>query len=332
MKKLLLSFLFILGFAALVDAKIWRVNNNAGVPADFTTAQAAHNGAGAGDTLHFEPSPTSYGGITMAKRLVLIGVGDFLDINSNNQATNVTARLDGIDIRAGADNSTIMVSALYLNLVNVQGVIIQRCNVISRSAVYIQYDAFSSIWVENASNTIIRNCFLSESGIHISGSTNVQIINNIMADFVFMRSASSATIMNNVINGKTVTDANSIQNATVRNNIFSKSTTFSCSSCVVENNIASANILPAGNGNQNNVDMTTVFNNPNTYVDKAFQLKPGSPAIGAGVGGVDAGAYGGISPYHLSVQPNIPAIYKLVAPAVVTGSTMTVTISTKSNN
>ena len=78
--------------------------------------------------------------------------------------------------------------------------------------------------------------------------------------------------------------------------------------------------------------MTTVFIDPNVFLDKNFILKAGSPAIGAGAGGIDAGAFGGPSPYHLSVQPNVPAIYKLVAPAVVTGASLTVTVSTKSNN
>ncbi|HUR10478.1 MAG TPA: hypothetical protein VM012_03875, partial [Flavitalea sp.] len=47
-------------------AKIWRLNNNAGVAADFTTLQSAHNSAsvGNGDTLHLEGSPTSYGSLT----------------------------------------------------------------------------------------------------------------------------------------------------------------------------------------------------------------------------------------------------------------------------
>lgn len=78
--------------------------------------------------------------------------------------------------------------------------------------------------------------------------------------------------------------------------------------------------------------MATVFIDPGNFIDSAFRLKPGSPAIGAGAGGIDAGAYGGISPYRLSVQPNIPAIYKIIAPAVVTGGTITVTLSAKSNN
>ena len=56
MKKLnTLIAIFIL-ITTIVNAKIWRVNNNSGVIADYTTVQAAHNAASAGDTIHLEPS------------------------------------------------------------------------------------------------------------------------------------------------------------------------------------------------------------------------------------------------------------------------------------
>ena len=71
-----------------VSAKIWRVNNRVGIVADFTTAQAAHDGANAGDTVFFEPSPTNYGDITLTKKLILIGTGYFLDQNLETQWKN----------------------------------------------------------------------------------------------------------------------------------------------------------------------------------------------------------------------------------------------------
>ncbi len=46
------KFFFLASFVVLTlaaQSKIWRVNNNPGVAADFTTALAAHNGAAAGD-------------------------------------------------------------------------------------------------------------------------------------------------------------------------------------------------------------------------------------------------------------------------------------------
>ena len=48
--------------------------------------------------------------------------------------------------------------------------------------------------------------------------------------------------------------------------------------------------------------------------DAKWMLKAGSPAIGAGVSGVDCGAFGGVTPYVLSGVPNLPHIYEAAIP------------------
>ena len=48
--------------------------------------------------------------------------------------------------------------------------------------------------------------------------------------------------------------------------------------------------------------------------DKAYKLNPTSSAKGAGVGGIDCGAFGGNDSYVLSGLPAIPHIYDIVAP------------------
>ena len=79
---------FIISFSA--NAKIWRVNNNGSgtlplIAADFTTLQAAHDGAAVGDTIHLEQSSTTYGNCIFTKRLVVIGAGYFLALNPKTQ-------------------------------------------------------------------------------------------------------------------------------------------------------------------------------------------------------------------------------------------------------
>jgi hypothetical protein len=112
------------------------------------------------------------------------------------------------------------------------------------------------------------------------------------------------------------------------NNIFAFSTAqtgwgISGHSNLFSNNITDASTLfPADNGNQINVDLSTVFlvapSNPNIpqgiSTDGRWQLKPDSPAKGAGFGStsekpVDCGAFGGTYPYVLSGLPPIPSIY-----------------------
>jgi hypothetical protein len=318
MKKVYVLSVFLLLFS-FAEAKIWRVNNNTGIIADFITAQAAHDGAVAGDTLHFEPSLTSYGDLNMTKRLVLIGVGDFLNINPNQQATGIASYINTLNIlNTGAAQSVIMVSFIYMNITGVPNVVVQRCFIGNR------------IDANDTDNMVIRNCYFN-SGINISNSSsNMLFHNNIIRGNINMDGSSSATILNNVIslNG----NFSNIYNSIFRSNILVAGGLSTVSATSLENNLSFDASIPAGNGNQQNVNMNDVFLNHTTSLDKDLVLKAGSPAIGAGYGGVDAGAFGGASPYVLSIQPNVPAIYKLNAPPSVSGSTMTVVISTKSNN
>ncbi len=88
------------------------------------------------------------------------------------------------------------------------------------------------------------------------------------------------------------------------------------------------------NGNQSNVDMTTVFvGEEGNSTDGQYQLKQGSPAIGAGYDGEDCGAFGGATPYILSGLPAIPAIYFFISPAVGSSATgLSVQIKAKAHN
>ncbi|HYE54900.1 MAG TPA: hypothetical protein VD996_08660 [Chitinophagaceae bacterium] len=318
MKKRYIIWVIIL-LCNAAQAKIWRVNNNTGIAADFTNAQAAHDGAAMGDTLHFEPSLSSYGNVMLSKRLVLIGTGDFLDINPNQQSTGIAARLSDLNIsNPAAAGTVIMVSFSYMIIQNVPNLVIQRC--------YIS----NLVDANNADNMVIRNCYF-QNNINIqSGSANILVHNNIIRAHISMDAGSSGTILNNVIS--TNGNGSLLYNSIVRSNIFVNGGVGLAVACTIENNLESGSSLPAGSGNQSSVSMSTVFINHSSGLDKDFQLKAGSPAIAAGYGGIDAGAYGGLSPYVLSVLPNVPSVYKLIAPPSVSGNTMSITISTKSNN
>lgn len=74
------------------------------------------------------------------------------------------------------------------------------------------------------------------------------------------------------------------------------------------------------------------FNNP----DKDFQLSGSSQAIGAVLGGVDAGAFGTNNPYRLSglaPVPQITAYSQNASSGIYTTATpMSITISVRGNN
>ena len=77
-------------------------------------------------------------------------------------------------------------------------------------------------------------------------------------------------------------------------------------------NISTSDDFGTANGNQANVDINNLFiGSENGSTDGQYQLKAGSPAIGAGEDGVDIGAFGGPDPYVLSGVPSIPVIYEL---------------------
>lgn len=81
MKSIVASLILTFFFTQTGWAKIWRVNNNLGVNADYTSLTAAVNDVVnvlAGDTLMVEASATGYGNITVTRKLIIIGAGYFL--------------------------------------------------------------------------------------------------------------------------------------------------------------------------------------------------------------------------------------------------------------
>ena len=126
----------------------------------------------------------------------------------------------------------------------------------------------------------------------------------------------------------------------VKNNIFLNYHGLDAN-CVYQNNLFNTSYaVPVGTGNigvTGTLMGSTVFvgySTQGTYSnDGRYALKPGSPAIGAGAGGIDCGMFGGTNPYKLSGMPRIPAFYKLTAPSNITSTNpYTITFSVRSNN
>ena len=322
-KKILPLFVAVILICNFSFAKIWRVNNTNGIIADFTTAQAAHDAAAAGDTIHLEPSITSYGSLTTTKKLTWISTGNFLSAHPNLQYSSTPGTVDYVSINTGSDNSVFSCNVQYLQCY-APNVTFLRCFV-SSNYLYIS---------SGANNCAILDCYIN-GYIQVSGSTNTIINNNIVAGSINVDAASSAVIVNNVMNTLAVAGS-SISNSQFQNNIIVQASSgpYTFINSNINNNISNDASLPAGNGNQNNIDMSTVFVNYQGTTDGDFLLKTGgsNPAIGKGFGGIDMGAFSGSTAFVLGLQPAIPAIYQVNAPAAPTGNTMNVTFSTKSNN
>ena len=337
MKKIILLATFSLSLF-IAQAKIWRVNNVPGIAADFTTAQAAHDGAAANDTIYLESSPTSYGDLTTTKKLTWIGLGYFLTKNPGLQFHTNPSFTGTVQVNPGSDGSVFEISQYGSDFT------ITSCANITLHRCYIE----NGLNVNGTSNHItIDQCYLNVG----NGSMNIQpnspqfvftVTNNIIRvnQILFNQNSYQVTFNNNTLfsNGNVPNSGNLFDNATVSNNIFygvSTTTLFDAgypanvtNNCWVQYN--NANYV----GTSGNIFASTfesVFV-AGASTDGQYKLIAGSPAIGTGAGNVDMGAYGGANPYVLSMIPAIPTIYQLSVPANATGNTLPSTVSTRANN
>lgn len=345
-----LLFLLTLGFTYTVSAKIWRVNNNVGITADFNTFHAAATSATVqpGDTLYMEPTTQAYGtfSFTLTKRLVVIGPGYFLDpanttfpANPGLQVNTQMAPIAFFRIGPGADGSKFMglnlEGTVYMNGAN--NVQFER-NYFGHGGVYLES--------ETNNNISVRKCYFhAGSGMSMSGTvivTNLVIENNVFwgGYMTLDRPAGSGNIFRN----NSIANTNNtwtFNNMYVANNIFGTGAPTNFVNCTIKNNLFQTNqVLPGtATNNQVNVNIANVFEGGTTNsLDSRYILKAGSPAIGAGVtvGAVvspDCGAFGATDPYKLSGIPNIPSIYTLTVPVSIASgaTTMNVTLSTRNN-
>lgn len=337
MKKLT----FLLAAAAILStkqagAKIWRVNSNVGVNAHFNTLSAAITAAGAGDTIHVEAAATGYGSIIINKRLVLVGTGYFMDDATPNPKTQFItekSQISGVTFNTGSKGSVISGFTIGSVSINDSLITVQRNNISSN----ITLAAAGNTDGDTVRQNVLGGFFGNSTN---NKCTNLLVYNNIVTTanpFIlnasFINNVSGYIINNSFVNTNGATF--SCVNFIFQNNIFS-SVSFGSyfNSNVYYNNIVSNTSLPANNGNQQNIPMTSVFQGWSSGTgfssDGRYQLKPGSPAAGAGIlngGAVDCGAFGGPAPYILSGMPPVPSIYNLNVPDQVATGTTSINVS-----
>jgi hypothetical protein len=362
-KSLLLSCIATLCLSASVFAQtIRRVNNTPGLndPNVYATAQAAHDAAAPNDIISLEPTACSdyscYGGLTVTKRINVVGPGYFRDKNPNNFFDLRNISLNSVTFGNGSANSTMM--GVQID----NGLTIQDANItITRCRTYLITFAKSGNFVGGVesigNNATITNNIISgtiSGGTYAgtcSGSpctlyagTNCTISNNILNGGI--NSLSAAIINYNTFSG----NFSGVVGSTITNNIFdarSQSISYQVlpannSGTTASNNIClGVNGLPTGGGNVNGANPNIIFtgtSNPfTTYTtngDKDFQLAVGSPALTAAAGGTQAGAFGnGANAYRLSGVPNTPIVTSFISTGSGNNTTpLSITVSVRSNN
>ncbi len=327
MKPLFLSLAFFL-LVNYAQATIRRCNNNPNVTGTYTTAQAAHDAANPGDTIHLEPSTNgNYGTLTISKRITLIGTGDFLSAHPGNQVNFYpSGYCSTVNIQQGSDSSVISAK--------VSG----NINIYQSNNITISNTICGGIYfVSNSPNplnglTIVKSDIgsITESG----GVTNMTVIRNNRVGSISLGTGCSVILAYNTLFMGGFYSCQ-LYNSILSNNIFIHggylyyAPTFT--NCNLFDNIASENWLPTSNGNLNNVVMTSVFSNilgsPGNYSFTAdnCQLLPSYP-------NQNLGMFAGSDPYRLALMPPVPSIYELTVPATSGGNILNITVSTKSNN
>lgn len=335
MKKfaiLLLCFGFL-----TANATSWRVNNNPAIDADFTTFEAAVAGASAGDTLYMEGSNFTYGEVVLTKPLVIIGPGFFLTENDSTQVSNLEANFERITVDSTASGSRIygceFDDRVYINGSNV---------VFARNWVYGASNYGIGIYVGEANDvvncSIIQNFCNNIKGGYYSYDPvahNTLIANNIVHGSIIFNENATNVIFNNIVNLSV-----DVHNSIVKNNIRLSGGIPGFK--VNEGNIFEYNLTnyptpPPGTGNIGGIDPVDVFADFEETLgfssDGKWQLKEGSPAIGAGENGIDCGVFGGTSPYVLSGLPAVPHIYEAIVPTSGSAASgLPVTIKVKAQN
>ena len=314
------------------SATIWRVNNNSGVAANFTTIQAAHNSSSVvdGDTIHLEASPTSYGALTCSKRLVILGTGYYLTENPNLQAVTVSSKVGSFVFNVGSAGSVIMGLDFSTNDITVHShdIVIRRCKFANPSGATSDYQCGSiNVYYLNTNSSIAaNNIIISENyaptiTIHYP-STGILITNNFISRNAYEGDATGNACLQQHTNAITLVQNNifrrgriNASNSNFTNNIMYAGS-FAGEGNLVSNNLANGTQFGTTSGNQANIDMSTVFVGigPGISTDGQWALKVGSPAIGAGYGStpsvpIDAGIFSGQTPYALAGIPPIPSVY-----------------------
>jgi hypothetical protein len=333
MKKILvlLTATFI-AFTFNASAKIWRVNNNPSLDGDVLQASTLFDGtnnatnpeAAAGDSVYFEPSASTYNGVTVNKaNIVIIGYGYFLSQNPGSQAMANNPKIGGITFDVSSTGSSVSGMEVTSNLfVSAGNISVTRCLLSGlylshqTNATGIRFDKcyITSIFGESGvaaavtSITVaMENCIFSGvgdanfiTGVSLTNKVRGLFRNNVM-NYCSQFYGFNFYIANNIFTyqisfGGVSNSGNNI----FRNNLFSYPVGQASYAQVGGNtapnsgNVFSVNLANVFNGIPNNVSNgTTIFND---YIligaftpESRYELKTGSTAIAAGESGTTFG-------------------------------------------
>jgi len=332
MKKLLLLVIIFCGLLTEpLIATTYRVNNRLSDNAAakiYSTIQGAFNAASSGDTIMLEGSPDIYNtGFNFNKKLIIKGPGFFLDENPGISANKLPATISSISFYGGSDGTAIIGvsfnSTVYF-ITETSNITFRRCSIPSTN------------WGNNTENITFSECYFPSNHTNI-GTQSYKVTNFVIWNCIFNGTisiggpGSTGEFVNNVFNSNNITIPNGF---VMKNNILFTTEKTNVDlpdlNSFISYNISISDHFGTANNNKANIASSSLFLGTGS-TDGKWQLKAASPAIDAGEGGIDCGAFGGLGPYILSGVPTGPVIYQLnVSSHSTTGNKLPVTIKVKS--
>src|SRR5690606_10448802 len=174
----------------------------------YTSAQDAIDAASPGDTIYIHGSTTSYGDITLNKRLVIIGAG----YDPRNTQYNLKTQLGNVYFNRS--NSTTLATGSILKglhissdltytgtTFDVNNILVERCRMHTLTACgsnwVIKNNKVNHLNLGYKSNLIVANNFIGSS-IYSSDKPSVLITNNILIGDVSFSNIKYAHVTNNI--------------------------------------------------------------------------------------------------------------------------------------
>ena len=343
MKKIIL-FVLLLSIVSLSQATIINVDNNANRPSGYQkNLQAAISNASAGDTIYVYPSNTTYGTITISKKLHLFGFG--YDGTTGAVSKVTSFYLDTTTTPSSNPSGTSIQGFTVINYISCQKPNITDIVVAGNNLDYyhntINLSTNCSGWLitnnyiygyvnlnNNTSIIISNNVFKNHGyGIRTSNSSTVVISNNLFMQWSYFNAVYNATIGNNIF----ICSGNSYTGTTMANNIFSNNISY-CSNSSYTYSLPPYGNSGSGNKQNQNPSFVTGTTTSSGYdFSKDYHLQSTSPGKNAGTDGTDIGQYGGNSPFVWGGAFSIPKVTQMIImnPIINQGTNINVNVKAK---
>lgn len=335
--------LILINFSA--NSAIINVDNNANRPAGYyESLPLALNAANPGDTIYLYPSNTSYGTITINKRIHLFGSG--FDGTLGN-----VSRIDYLTFDTATSPASNPSGSTLMGLTFTYYISCNKSNItnITISGNYFHNTSSSINLGNNTSTWLIYNNLL-RGYIDINNNNSIVITNNIFTgnDYRPIRSSSSSSVIISHNLFMRFEYMNTVHNAIIKDNIFvcignHNSTHYSMNTFYNnlswKTTLAPYNLPPEGNTGSGNIsNQNPDFESPlasNTdYFDmsKDYRLKSTSPGKNAASDGTDIGPYGGNKPFVWGGTFSIPKITEVNVTNPVINQSTPLNVNVKANN